>query len=89
MGRALVADHVERRQHGGPGGVRDPGLAVEHAAHGRLTDPDLLGDLSEPPGGSSRHAATIRHLAARVCVTWITYASRSVPGFGMLCLLIV
>jgi len=45
MRRALVPDHVERRQDRGPGGVRDPRLPVEHAAHRRLAHAGLFRDV--------------------------------------------
>ena len=41
LGRALVAEHVQRRQHGLAGGLGDPRLLVQHAADGRFADPDL------------------------------------------------
>ncbi len=43
--RALVADHVERRQDGGARRLRDPGAAVQDAADGGLADPGLFGDV--------------------------------------------
>lgn len=55
LGGPLVTEDVQGRQHGLPGGPRDPGLAVEHPAHRGLADPNLLGYLSK----SSRHAARL------------------------------
>src|SRR6202034_746687 len=81
----LVSEHVKGSQHRLSGAVGHAGLAVEYPAHGGLTDADLLGDLGESAGGSSRHAATIRHLRARDCVSWITRHSRNeilLPGIG-------
>ncbi|CPU64773.1 Uncharacterised protein [Mycobacteroides abscessus] len=52
LGRPLVAEHVERREHRVSRGLRDAGLPVEHAAHGGLADTDLGGDLRQ----TSRHA---------------------------------
>ena len=43
LGRALVAENVQRGQHGFPGAVGDPGLAVEDPAHRGLAHSDLLG----------------------------------------------
>jgi len=68
LGRALIAEHVERRKDGLPGAGGDPGLAVEDPAHRGLADPDLLGDVGEPPGGCTRHSANIRHRDAKFCV---------------------
>ncbi len=48
----LVAEDVERGEHRLPGGLRNPGLAVEHPADRGLADSDLPGHLSK----SSRHA---------------------------------
>ena len=50
--RPLVAEHVERGQHRLPGGIRHPGLVVEHAADGRFTDTDLARHFGE----TFRHA---------------------------------
>ena len=54
LGRALVAQDVERGQDGLARGLGDAGLAVEHAADGRLAHADLLGHLGE----SSCHAVS-------------------------------
>jgi len=57
LARAFVSEHIERGQHRVPGAIGHACLTVEHPAHGGLTDPDLLGHVGEPPGGSSRHAS--------------------------------
>lgn len=49
LGRPLVAQDVQGREHGLPGGLRDAGLVVEHPADRRLTDADLLCHLSKSP----------------------------------------
>ena len=58
--RPFVADDVERGEHGRARRVRDPGLAVEDAADGRLAHTGLLRDVGEPP----RHRATVRQTRA-------------------------
>ena len=58
----LVADHVESREDGGAGGVGDPRLAVEHAAHRRLADAGLLGYVCK----ISRHAAKLHDKSVQV-----------------------
>ena len=45
VGRPLVADHVERRQDGGAGGVGDPRLAVQDATDRRLADTGLFRNI--------------------------------------------
>ena len=61
----LVADHVERSQHGGTGRVGNAGLAVQDATDRRLADPGLLRDVCKPP----RHAATLRQRTASLSQT--------------------
>ena len=56
LGRALVAEDVERGQDRLAGRLRDAGLLVEDAADGRLADPDLACDIGE----AVRHAAMVR-----------------------------
>ena len=55
LGRPLVAEDVERREHGLARGLGDPGLAVEDAADRRLADADLACHLCE----SSCHGVMI------------------------------
>ena len=61
--RPLVAQDVERGEDRLTRGVRDAGLAVEHAAHRRLADADLARHLGEP----SCHAVMLRKFATAVC----------------------
>ena len=58
LGRALVAQDVERGEDRLARGVRDAGLAVEHAAHRRLAHADLARHLGE----SSCHAVMLRKI---------------------------
>ena len=46
LGRALIADDVERRQDSGACRLRDPRPVIENAADRGLTDPGLLGYVS-------------------------------------------
>ena len=48
LGRALVAEHVERGEHRLARRLGDAGLAVEDAADRRLADADLARHLCEP-----------------------------------------
>ena len=63
LGRPLVAHDVERGEHRLTRGVRDAGLAVEHAAHRGLAHADLARHLGE----SSCHAVMLRKFATAVC----------------------
>ena len=54
LGGALVAQHVQRGEHGCPGVLGDPGLAVEHPADRGLADPDLLRHLCQSPACHAR-----------------------------------
>ena len=47
--RALVAEHVERREHRLAGRLGDPGTLVEHPADRRLADADVSSYLGKPP----------------------------------------
>ena len=66
LGRALVAEHVQRGQHGGPGGVGDARPVVEHPAHRRLADAHFLRYFRKP----SSHAGNRTLIPARICVNW-------------------
>ena len=76
VGRPLVPDHVEGREHRRSGRVRDPGLAVQDAAHSGLADSGLLGDV----GKSSRHGAIIRQCVASVALDLHDTSSAWRPG---------
>ena len=58
--RPLVADHVERGEHGGAGRIGDPRLPVQDATDRRLADAGLLRYVCKIP----RHSAIIRRIRA-------------------------
>jgi hypothetical protein len=60
---SLVAEDVERREHGLARRFRHPGLAVEHPAHRRLADANLARNLGQP----SCHCRIICKISTSVC----------------------